>query len=359
MILISFPGGLHFVGNVADDCANSTVVDCASVILEDAEFIENRAEHAGGTIFCSDLNAVAIKCRKNAEDSEAEHSAEVIRASSFDPDANTCVPWTNNTAGKYGPDIASYARLSRKTIRYEDKDDSRNISNNTYVVEDHASGTPIPTIEIEVVDALGQGPAIGTNEENVMAVMRSSNNFFTGEVVITLVGGKGSFSGINGYQVPGNYNIQIEFSDSGLEAFEVVVEIRECVIGEEKGMGGLLCVECSGEDYRIVPGTGCTPCPKNAICSTHAIRPEDGYWHRTPCSTHIQKCLKWEACEFRERDRLLADFGDSFKDCDDAVVPIESEDYMQLECKEVRFRFWLRSFANLVIGIRGAAVWNM
>ena len=322
------------MGSVDADCLNTTV-DCASVVLEDTEFIKNRAEHAGGTIFCSDLDAVVMKCRNNIEESEAEPRAKLVRASSFDPNVNTCVSWTANTAEKYGPDIASYARISKKKIRYEDKNESQEIMENEFVVENHTSGTPIPTIEIEVVDALGQGPAIGTDEDNVKAIMRSPDDFFEGEVVITLVNGKGSFSGINGYQTPGSYIIRIEFSDSGLEAFVVRVQIRKCVIGEQETMGGLLCEKCSGETYSLSPETGCIPCPKHANCASQVIRPETGYWHRTPCSTHLQKCLKLEACEFRERDQRLAEAGDSIQTCSSDTA--YAQGYTRLECKEVRF----------------------
>ena len=331
--LVFLEGGVHFVANAEIANCSKTGADCTLAALVGVAFEENSARRAGGSVFASDLATVRVDCSAvSDEDIEKTYSRDALESMSA-LGSRRCETWTRNAADAYGPDAASYAQLVRKTIRFEDGDRTETVLQSQYTLSNHTSGRAIPTIDIEVLDALEQGPAIGVTEDTVQAIMHSPDEFFNGQILVSLLGGRGTFTGVTGYRRPGRYKILIEFSEMALEDFELEIDVRECSFGEEAAANGLLCKQCSGKTYNFVPGERCKECPEGGICTLRFIRPEKGYWHRTPCSRHVQRCLTQRACEFGRRDEDLIDFVEEIESCEfdenDAI------DYEAVQCRKV------------------------
>lgn len=124
---------------------------------------------------------------------------------------------------------------------------------------------------------------------------------------------------------PGSYSINFtDFGTNGLSPRRAMAELdlvlRDCVPGEVKQISHLFgCIQCTSGLYSFNPeNTTCDPCPERANCSAaisengvmlrHPLVPKDGYWHSTPFSTQIQKCLSEDACTYLGRTSTLQSF---------------------------------------------------
>ena len=247
-----------------------------------------------------------------------------------------CAKWEGNEADVYGNTLASYARRVKKVIRYEDRDFEEEVEGNRYFVRNHVSGTQIPSLYVEAVDALGQGPASGAGNDTVLATMVSPEKLFSGSIGVRLDEGVGNFSGVAGYREAGFYNVRVNFSEESIPSFTIVVEIRGCLIGEVVAANGTICQPCNGNNYNFFPDRadpGCQSCPENADCDTAVILPDAGYWHRTPCSNHIQECLTKEACDEKNRTNDLREHAAIVEKCQFSEPFILS--YAEAQCREV------------------------
>ena len=326
-------GGMHFVANSEIADCSKPGAECTLAALMGVTFENNSARRAGGSVFASDLAAVRVNCSDVSDEDVEKTSSRDALENIGDLGSRRCESWKRNTADAYGPDAASYAQLVRKTIRFEDGDRTQTVLQSQYTLSNHTSGRAVPTIDVEVLDALEQGPAIGVAKDTVQAIMRSPDEFFNGQILVPLIGGRGTFTGVTGYRRPGRYKILIEFSETSLEDFELEIDVRECSFGEEAAANGLLCKQCSGKTYNFAPGERCKECPEGGICTTRFIRPDKGYWHRTPCSRHLQRCLTQRACDFGNRDDDLIDYVEAIESCD--IDTNDVADYEAVQCRKV------------------------
>lgn len=224
----------------------------------------------------------------------------------------------------------------KTVIRYETTGEETEVIGNHYVVQDHESGTALPTVALEIVDELRNGPAVGLNNDTVTATMTSTgSDLFAGSVNLPLYGGTGEFSSIAGQQRSGNYGVTITFSEESLETVTIIVEIKPCSIGEASAANGTICEPCNGLTYNFLPegNDGCQPCPEDGRCDNAVIRPKEGYWHPFPCSIRIQKCLTKWACEFDGREHLLHELGTKLSSCN-MSEQVEA-DYKHNQCRQV------------------------
>ena len=320
------------------DCTE-TNAQCTFLALRGTDFINNQASSAGGAILSSDLNAIRIKCSYDPPEDPLAYltrdefeSLDVLNSLDM-----VCPDWRGNEGVSYGADLASYARRVQKMIRFEERDVNEDVEGNQYVVQNHHSGTQIPSLYLQVVDELDQGPATGAGNETIEAIMWSPDRLFSGSVNIQLEDGIGNFSGIAGYREAGYYRVRVDFSEESIPSFTLIVQIRPCMIGEAAAANGTICQPCNGDTYNFHPDDpepGCVPCPDHANCDSVVIRPEHNYWHQTPCSRHIQECLTRRACDARDRDDTLTELGLMVEDCDLSEEFIYN--YTDAECAEVR-----------------------
>ena len=338
-------GGIHYLSNyTAPDCgkpgANCTLVVLGGVVLK------NNSAECGGGIFTSDPTAFRFRCPEHHEQGELRFytdreldGMQVLRS-----DNDLCASgWSGNRKINFGPDVATYARrilwfvedmsgLVPEMIRIEGTRER---------IPEYKSGDPLPRIRLEVVDAFGQGPAFGAGNATVTAVMWSpstdpskSDALFPGNISLLMEDGTAEFSEIRGLQTPNDCLVQIDFSEDALPTLKIDVNVRDCIIGEAPNNDRTLCVPCSQRQFRVsMKDTQCRSCPENANCSAkNVIRPNRRYWHRYPCSVHMQECLSQTACDF-DREEKLTNVTKEMQNC--TIDQKMDDDYSKAQCREV------------------------
>ena len=310
-------------------------------------FSNNRAKTSGGAIFTQDPNVLRYSCwSKDTETPPELYQTDALEALELlKSTKDMCPDWTANQADLYGPVIASYARsVSGFAIGNGQDDSERPIENNELVSGNHRSGDSLPMLLVEIVDGYGQSPALGEGDAFVQATMYSPDGLFSGEFNTQVNEKQKSFPPISGFQRPGRYEIRMNFSEPSLEPLSVEVEVRECQLGEFAQENLTLCVRCSGSQYNFDSDASmCLPCPENGNCTTNVIHPNKGYWHRSPCSRHVQQCVSREACDFSGREDALNDLTNEIETCE--IEETLDRDYSEAQCKKV----WLFSAMKLPI----------
>ena len=302
-----------------------------------SSFSDNRAKISGGAIFTKDPNVILHSCSsKDTETPLEQYQADAFKELEHLKSAkDVCPEWATNRAALYGPVIASYARsISGYAVDEGQMTSERPIKNNELVSENHRSGDSLPVLLVEVSDGYGQSPALGEGDTFVQATVYSPNDLFSGEFNVLVNEKRKHFPPISGFQRPGMYEIRMNFNEPGLEPLSVEVKVRECRLGEFVQENGALCVLCSGSQYNFDPDASmCQPCPENGNCTTDVIHPNRGYWHRTPCSRHVQQCVSREACDFSGREDTLNELTNDMDTC--KIEETLDRDYSEAQCKKV------------------------
>ena len=357
-------GAIAFFRN--SEQANCTIQDdnCSFLAMTDSNFSENRAESFGGAIAVSDIDSIRMSCsRREGRRRRTEfYDREELKAlDDMRSTKDICPAWKGNQAGLYADDVGSSGARVRMTAIFDDLHDGvEEVSGNRFVIEGHSSGEPLPIIQLEVVDGLGQGPAVGSNNPVIEAVMTSPDGFFSGSVNVKMNEGVGNFSGVVGFGSKGVYQCTIDFSEEFIESLVVEVHVRGCGLGEVAAASGMVCEPCTSDTYNLMPGngTGCHPCPENGDCTTHVILPAKGYWHKTPCSENIQECLSSEACDFEEREDKLTAATKNISSCE--FDEEFEQNYTEAQCREVIYWcYGVLCLRGVVAGTRGPSVWVM
>ena len=312
--------------------------ECIVAAVADTSIMDNRARSAGGAVFIDTVAGLRLNCSGESKEPELQfYSKEqwksMKRLTSVD---DICPSWKNNTAGRYGPGVASAVSDVRKEIADEETGMLSLANGSKYTVHKHRSGEPIPLIVLIPMDELGQGPVIG-KKNDVEAVMSSPDGFFVGSVRKSLDFEGANFSAF-GFVQPGNYNVLIEFEGADMESFEITVEVKPCDIGEVSSGNGTFCETCNVAAYNFSPEKDleCHPCPENGDCRSHVILPNRGYWHQTPCSEHVQRCLTAEACKSEKREDALAELTQDVESCDFNEQYLQN--YTEAQCREASFK---------------------
>ena len=340
--VVLYLGGIQIsaeMESIFQKCRTEEAI-CGVAAAANTSMVDNRAQLAGGAIFIDTIAGLRLNCPDESKDHGLQFYAKkqwkfMKRLTSID---DICPSWKNNTAERYGPDVASSVSDIHKEITDEETGVLRLVNGNDYTIHSHRSGKPIPVISLTSVDELGQGPAVGENNKDIEAVMSSADGFFVGSVRKPL-GVEGGNLTANGFVQPGMYTVQIEFEGADLKSFKISVEVKPCDIGEVTSRNGTLCVSCNAVSFNFSPEEDleCHPCPENGDCSSQVILPNKGYWHRTPCSERIQRCLAIEVCDSDSRENALAELTQDVQTCqfDDQYL----QDYIEAQCREVHFKF--------------------
>ena len=319
------------------------------------ELSRNVAEVGGNDILAFDLTGVRFICDDDASATTATSIPsrdELEKAHRLDAEGATCPEWRNGDGG----DMTTYVRSVEKTMFFQQTNESVSVDGDRHTIRSHASGTPLPTIVFRSLTQLGQPSSLGLNRGVILA-KTESGDFFSGNLQVDLHNGTGNFSSIVGFHNPGSYELRIAFSEDYLPDFVVTVEIRDCRIGESVTAGGSFCRPCSGATYSFLPDRedlGCLPCPENGRCNTSTIQPLPGYWHPWPCSSHLQKCLTEQACDFDQREERLYELTKDMESChmsDDLVV-----EYGDAQCHTVCASVSIWRLLMWVLGSHGSAL---
>ena len=236
----------------------------------------------------------------------------------------------------YGPDVASFASGVCMTIDGASTDMISILDNHHYVVQNYSSGKPLPTVFLIASDDLRQYPAVTADGKRIIVVLSSPDGLFESNMSRQLHSTGENFTR-TGFATPGNHTLVIEFEEADCESIEIVVEVRSCAMGEVPFRNGTLCEPCSSSTYSF-PSEGdsvCQTCPENGNCETRVILPDEGYWHLTPCSKHIDRCITHDACVREEREQDLAKMTANVESCD--VDEVFIKNYTEARCREVRY----------------------
>ena len=341
-----FPGGIEVMAIDTFVSSNRSIGkdDCYAAALIDNVFEENTATVAGGAVFVDRIAVIRMHCSANSTEDELSFLSDeqLKQMKVLNSTEDICRTWKANTAKRYGPDVASYAADVRKIMHSMP---TCNISavKNQYIVHNYSSGTPLPPVSLTSIDDLGQHPAFGVDNQQVAAVMSSPDGLFDGNISRRLDSNVESFTTI-GFAEPGNYTVVIDFDQEQCESIKIVVEVRSCAMGEVPFRNGTLCEPCSSSTYSLsLEGDSvCHPCPENGNCETRVILPNGGYWHRTPCSEHIDRCIARDACVGQDRQQELVEATKEVETCDFDEQYIQN--YTEVQCREVRQWVLLRGF---------------
>lgn len=182
------------------------------------------------------------------------------------------------------------------------------------------------------LDDFGQGPAFGLNP-NLFFEMSSPDELFVGKLTnyyVELILKTQSFPV---YGTFGQYMIRINSSYPEFKEILLLVDIRECEIGEEFMKDNNYCNPCDAVSYNFKPNIStCNACPEFAICSSVFPRPMNNYWHAGPCSTTFYECIVSEACKRNEREHGLYNFTEDY----DIFNSTNLDEYQNLQCAEVK-----------------------
>ncbi len=302
--------------------------------LTETQFSSNEASVAGGAVFTGYLEAVRFSCTNASSDVNLRFYEEMEwkRLRQVQSDKDICSSWKGNRAEVYGQNIATYAATAEMTL--EDANRCVCVSGReNCVIDGYRIGTDLPTATVELLDELGQRPAI--NYILVYASMSSPNSeFLLGSIVRPMENGSCTFRSVKGFVPPGEYNLTVEFGEKEIEDIGITVKVHNCSVGEFVSPAGF-CDSCSSTTYNfLLSANVCLPCPENGNCESHVITPEDGYWQQMPCSERLHRCLPTSACEFKDRSQNLKTVVENVTSCDFEEEWIE--DYTQAQCAEVR-----------------------
>ena len=272
------------------------------------------------------------------------------------PDEPLCPAWRRNAAVIYGQTVGTSAKMAKITVEYEGET-TEVLSGEVFVVRDYVGGNTLPKLTIELLDELKQGPAVFGNA-NIHATLSTSEGFQVGDVTPSVNGQIADLPRMIGFGLPGTYNMTIKFVDrfgqegfsfiGAIDPFTMTVHVRNCTIGEVPVGKTKICNNCSTSAYNFDPeAEECQPCPEHGDCTTRVIIPNAGYWHASPCSVNIARCLTSYACNFDNRLERLANLTRNMKNCTIDATTIE--EYQQEQCAQASDQSHIRSAEPCVL----------
>ena len=313
------------------------------IVLFDASFSGNVAKKNGSAVHSNRKSSISVFCSSSATDTslntilEPEELAS-IRISSRD--GETC----RREAIRDNKEAASFTTYVRK-IRLEG-DGLTKLGSNVYRLSEIVSGSVLSPITVTPYDDYGQFPALSAKDD---LSPRLKGDRLVGGVFAANLNDNGSysFSGIRtNVMKPGPYNLIISFPDvDDLEEITIMVEARECHVGETQKSHGVYCELCGPDSYTVSPDeTDCLSCPPNANCTGNFIFPQVGYWLPSPCHNRTVECLNSEACngqnasEPQATSQTHSDKLYQFTEELDTTCPVREDDieaFQKLQCRKV------------------------
>ena len=341
-----FVGGLYFY----DDDRNCAQNGDIAVAIIDTQFEGNSATRVGGAIFASCLENIRVQCNWSSENENLSFHIKKDWSSlrRITPDGAFCPEWRSNSAGIYGQIVGTYAAMAKIIVEYGGEK-TEVLSGEGYEVPDYVGGDQLPTVTVELLDGLKQGPAAADSYDGRMsATLSTSEGFQVGDVSLPVSGRRAFLPSMVGFGLPGTYNMTIRFildiavDEELIDPFTITVHVRNCTIGEVPVGETKICNNCSTSAYNFDPeAEECQSCPEHGDCTTRVIIPNAGYWHASPCSVNIARCLTSYACNFDNRLEKLANLTRNMKNCTIDATTIE--EYQHEQCAQASDQSHIRS----------------
>ena len=328
---VSPGGGLCFFSDKARTrrCTDNGT-NCAFAAIIATRFKGNNALSEGGAIFTGYLKGIRFGCCSTSSCPPTSKQSNLAFYEENDWTAlklissreDFCDEWKGNSAEKYGQTVASHAVGAQISGRP--------------VIKGYRSGDPLPTLQVLLLDGLKQNRA--TILQEITATL-SSNGFLGGDVGLRIQNRSADFPRLVGFGLPNTYNVTIRFDNSTFKPLTVNITVRTCTINEVPVGEHNVCTPCSSTSYNFhTSATECEPCPANGNCEKKAIVPNEGHWHSSPCSAHIQRCLTSYACKSKDRTKRLQEMSSDLKTCNMSewsnISKWNNEAYKQKLCAE-------------------------
>ena len=351
-LLVCFVGGLY--SDIYRNCSKNGY-ECISTVIIDTQFEGNNATFAGGAIFSDRLDGIRFQCNWPSENDNLTFldKKDWNSLRRVTPDETLCPSWRNNSAGIYGQVVGTYAKMAKMTVEYEGKE-TEVLSGEGYDVPEYVGGNQLPMMTVELLDALKQGPAdINVRNDRISARLSAPKEFQVGNISLPVTRQITPFPRMIGYGLPGIYNMTIrfildDFDREVIDPFTITVHVRNCTIGEVPVGETKICSNCSTSAYNFDPeAEECQPCAENGNCTTRVVIPNVGYWHASPCSVNIARCLTSHACKFDNRLERLTNLTRNMKNC--TIDATTVEEYQQGQCAEARDQSHIRSAEPCVL----------
>ncbi|CAD7699333.1 unnamed protein product [Ostreobium quekettii] len=312
-------------GMATGDSDGFATMACRELGLQDLNFTNNAAENSGSDIFASYPHDVWI--------------ADKGRLSKFS---------TLAMAREGMTDIGQRASIASAVSRLSI---SSGLQTNGFLVKDHPGGEFLPTVTVTVLDAYNQTILAGVTDSSLLVTATGNcsdgKDCVTGQRRVSAENGVATFDAISVVTSPGTYSLS--FGAEGVDPVTANFSIRKCRPGEVSIRRGAVnvCRVCDANEYSFSPEVECRDCDSRATCPGRAaLVPLDGFWHSSPFSTQLHRCLVHEACSFvlepvvdgnwtrQERSTILGEFYvglelEVVKEANETMKVFSNEEYQQ------------------------------
>ena len=190
--------------------------------------------------------------------------------------------------------------------------------------EDCECDTPL---RIMIKDIFNQ--TISGAIEDASLELTLESDAIIGDLRYEAVDGVAVINNTKAYGINRNSTLRIFSKRDPRIKIELQMSMRDCYPGEFEQ--GNVCNKCPVDQYGFDSALNkCQSCEINAKCSGEAvIIPNDGYWHSTPFSPIIRKCIHAVACSYAERSEHLTlyyeDIAEVQKDLEHLDAHIDNE----------------------------------
>eukprot|EP00210_Caulerpa_lentillifera_P003978 g3796.t1 len=323
-----FGGGMvvKTFGGRGIECTNIHT-QCSWVLLLKTKFENNHAVMSGSIMLATKLDNIILGCNISIDiDGRLDFWSSISIQLKL-KNGNLCKLYVNKGCDSWkdnllpdeinGALIGTFGWRLNLTTNIVDKSHTIEDLTSGFVLKNVQSGVPLPKIIVVTIDGLENAHAPPFHEGNAL-MLHSTDGFLLQPVTFSFIDNTCTISGIIGYVKHGNYTIQISpRKDDILEATNLTIVVRKCVINEGLTLDGKFCQVCGNDSYNFHAhnDSGCILCPKNANCLGRYIIPNEGYWHKSPCQDKIKKCIVEEACKLKNREHELLKYMRSFQHC--------------------------------------------
>lgn len=339
-------------GTRAHDCMD-IAIPCDRIILDGTRFINNSATFFGSSIMITKPDNVLVGCEAKyawthdfmARDMILERlNQSTLKA--IEP-KELCKSWEDDRHLNDTSKVVIGTFAHTFTLTTNSKDGIQFVGNYNigFILKNVESGKQLPNITITTLDAFGNTRVPALYEKKAL-VLNSSDQSFQRVAHCSFNNGICTIVNLITFVLRRNYTFYIYPRNYDiLEATNLVVVVRGCIVDEESASEGKTCRKCGEASYNFdLSSSGkCVPCPQSANCTTRYIKPKEGYWHKGPCHAKVKKCIADEACKVKNRLDKLNTLTRGFDDCNMSDTLLLN--YSKAQCHEVSILSLAQGFA--------------
>ena len=175
-------------------------------------------------------------------------------------------------------------------------------------------------LRIAVKDIFKQTITRGIEDANLRLTLVSNN--IVGDLRYKAVEGIAVINNTMAWGVGISSNVTIVSESNPHVQLVLLFSTRKCRPGERHQEE--TCKSCLSEQYGFDPSLDCRGCEDNAKCAGGAaLVPSNGYWHSSPFSPCIHKCVHSDACTYPDRERTLTEFYENASRVDENLAAVK------------------------------------